>query len=285
MRLVADDLKLGIGESPLWDRRRGWLWFVDILPKILYALDPLSGTIRHFEMPSSIGSVALADDCRLVVALRNGIHLYDCESGLLELLVHPEPEMPCNRLNDGKAGPDGAFWVGSMSEAQPYEPTGRLYRVRPSGEVTVIREALYVSNGLDWSPDGRTMYHADSVPGTVMSFAFDPDTGAATHPMEFATLVDPHGHPDGAAVDSEGCYWVTGVSAGRLNRLSPGGKVLASIPLPCAAPTMACFGGDDLRTLFVTSLTRGREHGHLYAMEVDITGLPPFLFGSGERSS
>jgi sugar lactone lactonase YvrE len=272
------DLALGIGEGPVWDDARGRLWFVDIAAPALFEFDPVSRATRVHGLPHAIGSAALSDGGWLVLALRTGVHIYDPETRRLDLLVQPEPDHPTGRLNDGKAGPDGAFWVGSMSERQPYEPTGALYRVAGDGSVRMIRGGLHVSNGLEWSPDGTVMYHADSVPGEIVRFAFDPATGELGSCAPFFRCDGLVGHPDGAAMDREGCYWSAGVTAGRLNRISPAGDLLESIVLPCVAPTMPCFGGEDLRTIFLTSLARDGESGGLYAARADVSGLPPFRF-------
>lgn len=275
---IAADVELDIGEGLVWDEGRQWLWFVDILACRLYALEPATRELRRFVMPASIGSVGVCRDGRLVVALRNGVHLYDPADGSLALLVHPEPARTENRLNDGKVGPDGAFWMGSMSEAQPFEPTGSFYRIAADGSCRTVLTDLYVSNGLGWSPDGRTMYHADTVPGLVSRYAFDPATGEIGASAPFAKLID-EGRPDGAAVDRDGRYWSAGVTAGRLNCVDADGTPVRSIELPCPAPTMACFAGPELRDLYVTSLARDGQPGRLYRLTVEAQGLPSYLFG------
>jgi sugar lactone lactonase YvrE len=276
------DFELGIGESPVWDDARDALWFVDILAPAIFRIDWPSRAITKFAMPSSVGSIGLAEAGRLVVALRSGVHLFDPETGRLEFLVHPEPERTVNRLNDGKVGPDGCFWVGSMHDAIPRAPTAALYRVTPEGASTRVLDGLFVSNGLAWSGDGRTMYHADSRGPFVRAYDFDASTGGVSNGRSLATFREEDGLPDGAAVDEEGCYWSAGVTAGCLNRLSPAG-VIEVIPVPAPAPTMPCFGGPDRRTLFVTSLARdlpsGCVGGTLLACEVGVRGVPVGRFG------
>jgi len=161
---------LGIGESPVWDEQSGVLWFVDIVAPRLYRFDAETGDVTFFEMPALIGSIALTSDRRILVALRTGVHLFDPETQEMTFLVNPEPDVASNRLNDGKVGPDGAFWIGSMHMARPFQSTGALYRVTADGEATRIVGDIAVSNGLAWSPDGRTMYHADSAKGWVKTY-------------------------------------------------------------------------------------------------------------------
>ncbi len=279
------DLPLILGESPVWDEERGVLWFIDITAQLIWRLDPESGALARHALPAEVGSIGLATEGRLVVALRSGVHLFDPATAALEFLVHPEPDHPVNRLNDGKVGPDGNFWVGSMDARPCREATAALYRVTPAGGVTRIVDGIRVSNGLAWSPDNRRMYHADSRGAYVQTFDFDPGTGEVGAPQVLLHLSEAQGYPDGAAVDVDGFYWSAGISAGVLNRISPQGEIVEVIRLPVTAPTMPCFGGADMRTLFVTSLASARtgqhEDGSLIALRVETPGLPGFRFGVG----
>ena len=130
----------------------------------------------------------------------------------------------------------------------------------PRGKVEKKVDQIYTSNGLAWTPDGRTMIHTDSRGRWIDRWTFDPATGAISDRRRIvADIEEAAGRPDGGATDAEGCYWSAGVSAGRLNRYDLDGKLLAHYPVPVAAPTMPCFGGPDLKTLFVTSLRTGRS--------------------------
>jgi sugar lactone lactonase YvrE len=276
---------LGIGESPVWDEKSGVLWFVDIVAPRLYRFDAETSDVTCFEMPALLGSIALTSDRRILVALRTGVHLFDPQTQEMTFLVNPEPDVASNRLNDGKVGPDGAFWIGSMHMARPFESTGALYRVTADGKATRIVGDIAVSNGLAWSPDGRTMYHADSAKGWVKAYEFSVEAGTIANGRTLITLAAAEGIPDGAAVDSEGCYWSAGVSAGCLNRISPHGLIVERYPLPVAFPTMPCFGGRDGKTLYVTSMsaTRGgvSAEGSLIAIDVGVCGAPIPRFVAG----
>ncbi|MDQ0138103.1 sugar lactone lactonase YvrE [Neorhizobium galegae] len=271
------NFELGIGESPVWDGKRGLIWFVDVIKPAVYSLNAKDNSVVAYPMPDSIGSLGLLADDRLMVALRTGIHIFEPDTGNFEFLVHPEPLMTMNRLNDGKVGPDGCFWVGSMHDSQPRMPTASLYRIRPTGEVENVLQGLKVSNGLAWSPDGKTMYHSDSRGPHVRAFDFDYETGRTSNERLLISLDEERGLPDGAAVDVEGNYWSAGVTAGVINKFSPAGALIGRIELPALAPTMPCFGGDDMKTLYVTSLTAERDGtrtlGTLLRADVDIAGV------------
>lgn len=279
------DLETGIGEGPVWDAERGVLWFVDIPAAALYCHAPGSGKVTRHDMPDQVTSIGLTTDDRLIVSLRTAVHFFTPATGKLELLATPDVGAPVNRLNDGKVGPDGCFWVGSMHVARPAQPTGALFRITPEGECTTHSKGLHVSNGLAWSPDHRTMYHADSRGPFIKAYDFDPATGATRNPRIFAAPDEATGLPDGAAIDVEGNYWSAGVSVGCLNVFAPDGSLLRRIAVPMAAPTMPCFGGADMKTLFVTGLTRRDgariiSPGRLIACRADVAGAPVARFGA-----
>jgi sugar lactone lactonase YvrE len=272
-----------VGESPVWDDRRNLLLFEDINAPALFAYDPASGRLQRWDMPAAVGSFGLCEDGRAIVALRTGVHFFDFATGQLEFFVHPEPDKPTNRLNDGKVGPDGRFWVGSMDDRPERQPVAALYRIDPDGTSTRMIEGLTVSNGLAWSPDGRTLYHSDSSQRHLSAYDYDLATGGLSNRRVLRTFEEAEGRPDGAAMDAEGYYWSAGVSAGCLNRVAPDGTIERRLALPVRAPTMPCFGGPDLKTLYVTSLTRevdGKTFpGTLLRVECDVAGAPVGRFG------
>ncbi len=253
---IAPD-RCDIGESPVWDERTGLLWWVDITPGTIHCIDPATGARQRWEFGEPVGSLGLCRSGRLVVALRSTVILFDPRDGSRQLLAsvtHRKPEM---RLNDGKVGPDGAFWVGSMDASGAADPAGTLYRVAPDGGVTVITENFRISNGLAWDGAGTRMYHSDSRGIWVDIYDFDPATGAATNRRRWLELDELTGRPDGGACDIDGNYWSGGASASRLNCFSPDGQLLRWVDLPNFRPTMPCFGGADLGTLYVPSLSAG----------------------------
>jgi sugar lactone lactonase YvrE len=279
--LVAD--RMQIGESPVWDGAHRRLYWCDIPGRAVHAIDVESGARRAWRFESEVGSFGLAESGRLVIALRHSVILFDTATEAREALAEIEPEIPHTRTNDGKVGPDGAFWIGTMNERPEREPIASLYRVTADGTVERKIDALKVSNGIAWSGDGRTMFHSDSRGPWIDRWRFDPETGAIAERTRFASPDEATGRPDGGATDVDGCYWSAGVSAGCLNRFAPDGKLAMRIDLPLPAPTMPCFGGDDMRTLFVTSLSAGLGNeilaarplaGAILQLGVEVPGVP-----------
>jgi sugar lactone lactonase YvrE len=191
-----------------------------------------------------------------VVAQRHHVVLFDPRSGVLTRLTPHIDEPATNRLNDGKVGPDGAFWVGSMDENSPRQKIGALYRVTADGRISQEGTGYAVSNGLAWSPDGQIMYHSDSTSGIIEAWDFDPATGGRGKHRILATLTNADGRPDGAAMDTDGNYWSAGPSAGCINCFSPAGELLRKWEFPVPGPTMPCFADG---ALYVTSLREGKS--------------------------
>lgn len=276
------DIRCRVGESPLWDADRLCLWWVDIPDGKIYALWRTSGKIRHWQMAQPVCALGLASDTDLVVALADGVYMFEPDSARLELIGRPELDLPNNRLNDGKVGPDGAFWIGSTGRTSNGSPLGRLYRVTSNG-MEIKQEGLHTSNGLAWSEDGRTMMHSDSRGRWIDRYNFDPTNGVLSDRTRIAEPSEADGRPDGGAFDKTDIYWSCGVSAGCINRFSTDGKLVDRIDLPINAPTMPCFGDEDMRTVFITSLHRPKDAtalcGSVFALRSDAPGVAVGRFG------
>jgi sugar lactone lactonase YvrE len=272
-----------LGESPVWDERHNVLYWVDIPTGNVHALDLGSRQHRHWHFDGPVGSMGLAESGRLVVAVAGSVYLFDPHTEHSALLAQLEPEFPKLRLNDGKVGPDGAFWVGSMDDRPVKEEIGSLYRVTADGRAERKIDGLKVSNGIAWSADGRTMFHSDSRGPWIDRWQFDPATGEIGQRHRIRTLTNEEGRPDGGACDMEGAYWSCGISAGCINRFDRDGKLLQRVETPVPAPTMLAFGGKDMRTAYVTSLSDNlaerklADHpnrGRLFAIDLGVVGAP-----------
>jgi sugar lactone lactonase YvrE len=231
-----------------------------------------------------VGSIALRERRGLLAATKSGLHFLDVESGALEAKTHPETNLPDNRFNDGRCDRAGRFWAGTMSDVKR-EPVGSLYRFDPDLTCTRLRNAVIIPNSLAWSPDGRTMYFADTNRHTIWCYDYDPSSGAASGERVFVDTGD--GRPDGSCVDSDGCLWNAEYGAWRVVRYTPQGKVDRTLDVPVANPTCCCFGGDDLGTLYVTTATqrltpedlaRQPLAGSVLALRPGVRGLPESRF-------
>jgi sugar lactone lactonase YvrE len=281
------DARAELGESPVWAAEEQALYWVDIYAPALHRLDPATGATHTWRMPQSIGCFGLRQRGGAVVALRDGFYLFDFDSGALTPLAKPETDQRGTRFNDGKVSPDGRFWAGTMDEEALSRPLGALYRLDPDGSCHKMVDNLIVSNGLAWGPDGKTMFHSDSKGQRIFAYDYDTSTGTIANGRVIARPSEEIGRPDGGAADMAGYYWSAGISAGVLNRWAPDGRLDRQIELPCAAPTMPCFGGPDMKTIFITSLRHNLSAGKLaakpqsggiFAMRVDVPGVPVARF-------
>ena len=280
------DARAELGECPVWSVPEQVLYWIDIRAPAMHRLDPATGENRSWPLPSRVGSFALRETGGAVVALVDGFHLLDFDTGEVRFLTGPA-HVPGTRFNDGKVSPDGHFWAGTMDEDLLSRPIAALYRLDPHGTVHQMVEHLIVSNGLAWTADGRTMYHSDSKGPIIWAHDYDPQTASISGRRIVARPTEQQGRPDGAATDQDGFYWSAGISAGVLNRWSPDGHLVRSIPLPCSNPTAPCFGGPDMKTIFVTSLRHDLSpavlaakplSGGIFAVRVDVPGVPVSRF-------
>jgi sugar lactone lactonase YvrE len=278
------DSRCGVGESPVWDATGRRLLFCDIPGKRIHALSLDDGARSGWDLPDVVASFGLARSGRLVVALRDRVVLFDPLTQALQELTGKIDLPATNRLNDGKVGPDGAFWVGGIDEQSPRQPTASLYRVTPDGQVETRSTGYAGSNGLAWSPDGRTMYHSDSTASFIEAWDFDPASGAMSRHRIVTRVSAEVGRPDGAATDAAGNYWSAAPSVGHVNCFAPDGTLLHTWTFPVPGSTMPCFADGHL---YVTSLREGKppellaQHptlGGLFRTAAPVAGAPVATF-------
>jgi len=245
-----------VGEGPLWDQREQVLLWVDIPRQAVHRFDPAGGVDTVSDVGQMVGAVALTSGGGLILALQEGFALF--HSGQIEMITPIEADDSRMRMNDGYVDPQGRFWAGTMSIDESTQK-GSLYRLDPGGEVTRMLRGIGISNGIDWSPDGRTMYFADTTPRTVDAFDFDGATGRISNRRNLLTFPSGGGSPDGLIVDAEGCLWVALWGGSAVQRYTPDGQLVLKVELPVAQVTKPAFGGPDRSDLYITTARRGRH--------------------------
>lgn len=280
-----------LGESPMWHPDEQRLYWCDIAGRQLNRLDPATGAFDRWDFGSEPACCAPALGGGLVVAARDGIWRFDPDRGARTRLAEPPYDPAHERFNDGRCDARGRFWVGTIWEPRD-RPAAALWRIDRSHRPERMAGGVVTANGLAWSPDGATLYWADTRGHRVLAMDVDPHDGRPGEPRVFAAfapradgqpLATYGGRPDGAAVDSLGRYWVAMYEGARLVCLAPDGAVVEEVPLPVRCPTMPCFGGADLRTLYVTTARDGRPAAELadepwagcvLTLRVEVPGLP-----------
>jgi sugar lactone lactonase YvrE len=275
-----------LGETPLWCERERKLWWLDIERPKLQSFDPASGShqVMAFDHCTYLGSLAFGNDGSRLLGLDLALQRQPT-TGSLSLLAQVEHGLD-NRLNDGRVDARGRFWVGTMDN-QLHRPNGALYRVDPGGAVTRMLDGVIVSNGIAFAPDGRTMWFTDTRRHVTWRFDVDLDDGTLSNQRVFADYSAGGERPDGACVDADGALWTAFFAGRRVVRYRPDGTIDVVVPMPVTNPTCVCFGGDGLRTLYVTSAARFLTPeqraaeplaGSLFAIDGLAQGLPEHRF-------
>lgn len=268
-----------LGEGPVWDQAERAVYFVDIKGRMIHRLHPATGARTSWPTPSQAGFLAPARGGGYICGLEDGLYRFDPNSGAFIRAAPVEADRPGNRINDGFVDPAGRLWFGTMDNAER-EPTGALYCWTGQSEPQPRDTGYVITNGPAVSPDGAVLYHTDTLARTIYAFDLAPD-GMLSRKRVFA--VTENGHPDGMAVDAAGCVWVALFGGWRIDRYSSAGEVIGTVALPCANITKLAFGGDDLRSVYVTTAwlhlapeDRARQPlaGGLFGFRVDTPGLP-----------
>jgi sugar lactone lactonase YvrE len=244
--------KAELGEGPVWDVRRSCLWFVDILPGRVHRFDPATGALGTYDIGRMVGAVAPTEAGDLVLAVHDGFARFDPATGKLQMIADVEADRPDQRMNDGKCDAAGRFWAGTMA-LDERAGVGALYRLDPDGRVHTMVHRVSISNGLDWTDDGRLMYFVDSPTQSIDVFDFDLAGGTIANRRTWLRIGSAHGMPDGLTLDADGYVWVSLWGGGGVRRYAPDGRLDSVIRLPTMYPTSCTFGGPDLADLYITT--------------------------------
>jgi D-xylonolactonase len=252
-----------LGEGPIWVERDQALWFVDIKSHKIHRLDPATGATRSWDAPGQVGFILPIESGGFVAGLQTGLARFDERDGSFTAISAPGPDLPTNRLNDATVDPQGRLWFGSMDDGES-DLTGAIYRLGSDGTCINTTDHVAITNGPAISPDGKTLYHVDTLVG--------------------------EGHPDGPTVDSEGCVWVGLYNGWAVRRYSPAGELLETVKFPVSAITKIAFGGPDGKTVFATTankhiapgdLAKQPHAGDLFRFEVSVPGQKNYLIREG----
>ncbi|MGO4623297.1 SMP-30/gluconolactonase/LRE family protein [Ensifer sp. 2YAB10] len=282
------------GEGAVWSADEAAVYWTDINRFLIHRYDEATCAVRTWLFEEPVVAISLTDEAgRLLVALGSKLIWWWPETDRRQDHGFALPGAPRVRLNDGRADPVGNFWVGSMKnnvlpdgqlgDVAPGE--GILYRIAPDGAVTEWRAGLGISNTLCWSPDRTTFYFGDTLANEIYAFDYDAKAGAISGERHFFTRFD-RGSPDGSAIDSEGFLWNCRYGGSCIARVAADGSLAEAIDMPVTNITTCTFGGADLKTLYITTAGGGpaeRLAGSLYAMRVEVPGMPENRFGVASR--
>lgn len=275
-----------LGECPLWDERSQSVLWIDGHRRLVRRHTPSTGAYREWGLPSVIGSMALCESGRLMMALENEFSYLDLETGSLEpiaTVIHAAERI---RLNDGRTDRAGRYLAGSLVMGR-HEKLGSIYQLDAGKNIRQVDSGFSVSNAICFSPAGDWFYFTDSRTRKIMRYPYDTATGATGTPQVFVNTASLDSAADGATVDREGGLWTALVEIGKMARFTPQGQLDRLIDMPVRYVTCPCFGGPDLDILYVTSISNSGnalkdEHpdaGALFAVHgTGVRGLPEVRF-------
>jgi D-xylonolactonase len=279
-RKIDRDVRDTLGEGAMWSARENAFYWVDILAPALNRLSLESGAIERWAMPEPLGWVVEHGEGGLIGGFQSGFARITLDPVAILPIVDPEPHLPGNRMNDGKADRFGAIWCGTMDMAEEHV-RGALYRLGPDGDWAIMDSGYMVPNGPAFSPCGGWLYHSDTALRTIYRFAITAD-GLGPR-MPFIHFAEADGYPDGMTTDAEGYLWVAHWDGGRVSRFAPDGTLDRAIPLPAKRITNIAFCGEGHERMFVTSasidLPASEFDGALFEVDAGVRGNPTHGYG------
>lgn len=239
---IENSIKSILGEGPLWDDVNNLLYYVDIEGKNIRQYNVETKSEKILVLPQKVGSIFFSRDMKLLAALEDGVYRVDTME-----LIHKRIKIKGERFNDGKVGPDGNIYVGTISK----DSNGALYKITPEGDIFEILSDVSCSNGIDWSIDEKTMYYIDTPTSKVEAFDFN---GDIKNRRTIYELGKDEGIPDGMCIDMDGILHVALWMGSGFISIDPiKGEILDKTYTGAYQTTCIEFGGSDLKTMFITS--------------------------------
>jgi sugar lactone lactonase YvrE len=244
------DVRCELGEGAFWHPERGEFLWVDILGKTLHSVQ------RSWQFEEMVSAMAWVDAARLLVASETRLFTFDLDSGQLDTLCPLEDDNAQTRSNDGRADPQGGFWIGTMGKSAE-AGAGSIWRWY-GGELRKLYPGISIPNAISFAPDGKSACFTDTPTRRIMRVALDADGWPQGTPECWLDLNEAGLNPDGAVFDADGNFWLALWGAGGVATYAASGARLSQIDLPAAHTTCPAFGGAGLDTLYCTSAREGR---------------------------
>ncbi|WP_282043733.1 SMP-30/gluconolactonase/LRE family protein [Winogradskyella flava] len=242
-----------LGEGAIWNHESNELYWIDIEGKTLHIYDPNLNTNRSFPTASHIGTVVPKNKNEALIALVDGIHSIDLNTGKTSLFADMKTVLTNCRLNDGKCDPAGRFWVGSM-QWQQQKGKANLFTINSDASVTKKMDSVTISNGIVWAKDKKTMYYIDTPTSQIKAYNYDNVTGNISNERVAIQISEDLGFPDGMTIDEEDMVWVGMWNGNAVIRFNPQtGELLQKIEVPAHNVTSCAFGGENLDVLYITT--------------------------------
>lgn len=277
-----------LGEGTVWSVDEQTLYWLDIEQNFFYRWNYQTGHQEQFDAGQMVGCLRLRAKGGLVLAAQKGFAFWDFDSNRLIPGPDPENNNPDMRFNDGNVDPQGRFWAGTMYfDNKVGEREGSLYRLDPDGSVHTMQTQVAIPNGIQWSPDRKTMYFTDTTREVIYAYDYDDATGHIENRRTFISTENEQGSPDGMTIDSEGFLWSCHWGGWKVVRYDPDGKIDREVRVNAERVTSCAFGGPNLDELFITTAWTGlsaeqrRQQPHagdLFRLQTHVKGIPAVSF-------
>jgi len=276
------DAKNSLGEGITWSSVDSCIYWLDIKPKsVLYKIDLYSNKLETFDLPEFVTASSIISNNEIALVSNNGVNKFDFNTNSYERIIDVEKDIPTNRSNDGASDAKGRLWFGTMqnnfnqdgSAKSLNAKSGSLYCLSDN-KINIVEKNLGIPNTFVWSPDNTKFYFADTVEGSLLEYNFNLDEGILSDKKNFFNF--DRGAPDGSTIDSEGFIWNCRWGGSCVVKIDPKGRVDKIYDLPVENVTNCVFGGNDLKTLFITTANNSDKNeydGSLFALNVNTPGI------------
>ena len=276
------DVKNSLGEGITWSSVDSCVYWLDIKPKsVLFKIDLYSNKLETFDLPEFVTASSIISNNEIALVSNNGVNKFDFNTNSYERIIDVEKDIPTNRSNDGASDAKGRLWFGTMqnnfnqdgSAKSLNAKSGSLYCLSDN-KINIVEKNLGIPNTFVWSPDNTKFYFADTVEGSLLEYNFNLDEGILSDKKIFFNF--DRGAPDGSTIDSEGFIWNCRWGGSCVVKIDPKGRVDQIYELPVENVTNCVFGGNDLKTLFITTANnsdKNKYDGSLFALNVNTPGI------------
>ena len=276
------DVKNSLGEGITWSSLNSCIYWLDIMPKsVLFKIDLYSNKLETFDLPEFVTASSIISNNEIALVSNNGVNRFDFKTNSYERIIDVEKDIPLNRSNDGASDARGRLWFGTMqnnfnkdgSAKSLDTKSGNLYCLS-GNQLNVVEKNLGIPNTFVWSPDNSKFYFADTIDGSLLEYKFNLDEGILSDKKIFFNF--DRGAPDGSTIDSEGFIWNCRWGGSCVVKIDPKGRVDQIYELPVENVTNCVFGGNDLKTLFITTANnsdKNKYDGSLFALNVNTPGI------------
>lgn len=275
MEVFYDKFRCLVGEGPLWDADNNRLLFLDILSKCIFISDFNTGNTERIDVGQNVGCMALCANGDILLGMQDGVYRLNSQKEIKP--AHKPVKIKGTRFNDGKAGPDGCFYLGTCDDNK----NGAFYRLK-DGILTELFVGCGCSNGLDWSMDETKMFYCDTPNQKIEVFDFDKNSGSLSNRRDYVEIPPEMGKPDGFTMDSEDnihlALW-DGASVLEIKN----GEIVKKTDVPAKKASCCCFAGKELDTLIITSASKGDEKdyplaGYVFKTKALVKGKNPYKY-------